>query len=68
MTWMKMQMNWMMWIQTVHNKCKGVLHGLIKWFMNDCAVGAVLIIVGVLMGWITAPALYWLWKTLYGIL
>ena len=46
-------------------------HGLyqaVKWFMNDCAVGTVLIVLGVLIGWITAPAIYWLWKTLHGIL
>jgi hypothetical protein len=44
------------------------MHGLIKWFMNDCAVGTVLIGLGILIGWVTAPMVYWLMKTLYGIL
>lgn len=30
---------------------RGKLYWLFKWFMNDCALGMALIIIGMIMGW-----------------
>jgi len=46
---------------------KNQLYWLFKWFINDCAVGTFLIILGIIIGWATAPLLYWLYKTYMGI-
>jgi hypothetical protein len=48
-------------VVAVGNKSK--LYWLFKWFIYDCSVGTVLIIIGVIIGWLTAPLLYLLYKT-----